>query len=165
MEAGPSGRSLMRKRGGGRVWHLAVPGPLGPALSPLALSGSASPKFYSIWNAPQVSWWGRVISCVPPHAETSSQGEPGTPVSHPSAPALVITFSPFLCSLDCVPIFPHLLAPRLCLRAPSPRVSPPPPLSPLQPAWAAAQLSCLAILPGSPSAALSWPHPLPPHSG
>lgn len=44
---------------------------------------------------------------------------------------------------------------------------PPPPsvsatTSPLQPAWAAAQPPCLAVLPGSPSAALSWPHPLPP---
>lgn len=163
MGACPSDRHLMRKQGGGgRIWHLAVAGPLGPAHSPLALSGSASPKLYSIWNSLLVSHWGRVISCVALPLKASSQGNQGAPVSHPSAPALIITFSPFLCSLNCVPTFLHLLAPRLCLRTPSPCVSPPPSLSPLQPAWAAAQPSCLAILPGSPSAALSWPHPLPP---
>lgn len=136
----------MRKQGGGRVWHLAVLGLLGPALSPLALSGSASPKFYSIWNAPQVSWWGRVISCVPPHAETSSQGEPGSPCLSSFRPCprhhfLPISLFPRLC--------PHLSA------SPGPRALSPRPLPPcLSSATAVSSPACLgrspAVLPGHP---------------
>ena len=62
---------------------------------------------------------GEVISCVALPLKASSQGNQGS-VSHPSTPALIITFSPFLCSLNCVPTFLHLLAPSLCLRTPSP---------------------------------------------
>ena len=84
---------------------------------------------------------GGSLPCVPQLLKASS---PGAPLHLSPAPAGPSSVSP------------------------SPRVSPPPPpsvsatASPLQPAWAAAQAPCLAVLPGSPSAALSWPHPLPP---
>lgn len=77
------------------------------------------------------------------------------------------TEEPIFLSFCRCPLSP-LLFPSLCPYLPVSPYPPPPSrfftASPLQPAWAAAQLPCLAILPGSPSAALGWPHPLPPLS-
>ena len=100
---------------------------------------------------------GEVISCVALPLKASSQGNQGS-VSHPSLlPSSSLShhfFVPSTVSHLSASPGPQPLSPH-----PLPCVSPPPPLSPLQPAWAAAQPSCLAILPGSPSAALSWPRP------
>lgn len=62
MGAGPSGRSLMRKQGGFGTWLS-----LDRWVQPSAHwhSGSASPKFYSIWNSPQVSVGKSYLMCVP----------------------------------------------------------------------------------------------------
>ena len=87
---------------------------------------------------------GEVISCVALPLKASSQGNQGS-VSHPSTPALIITFSPFLCSLNCVPPF--------CISWPRASVSAPPPLC-LYAATAVSSAACLgrspAVLPGHP---------------
>lgn len=111
------------------------------------LSGSAVPKFYPTWNSLEVSGVSRL--CPPTSYGFILEGPPISLTSHH-------------CPLYCLTI---------CVPPPSPRLPVPPcplpslvswPPSPLQPAWAAAQSPCLAVLPGSPSAALSWPRPLLP---
>ena len=142
----PSGRRLMRKRGGGgRIWRLAVPRPLGPAHSPLALSGSASPKLYSIWNSLLGSRWGRVISCVALPLKASSQGNQGSlSLILPLLPSSLLSHHFFV---------PSTVSPPFCISWPPGSVSTPPPLC-LSSATAVSSPACLgrspAVLPGHP---------------
>lgn len=135
-------RGLCVWRGPWEAPHHVVPWPHRVLLT------STCHRFYSMWNSLGL-WKGG--SPVSPQLLKASFWNQGVP------PPISLSFHccPLsLCSLICVPTSP-------CLPAPPPLCLPP---HLLQPAWATAQPPCLAVLPGSPSAALSWPHPLPPPS-
>lgn len=137
-------------RGAAGIWHLLQP------LTHWVRTDSAFPKFDSIWNSLRVS--GGYLTWDPNFLRFHLKGNQGAP--H-------ISFSHCPLYHNPTTFVPSSVSPSSCVSWPPCSVPAPSPFCALATVSFPACLgfgpaACLAILPGSPSAALRWPHPLLP---